>query len=102
MLNHALELPDVNKIIDFTEMLFGRQLALYAEYKTQFKNIYRERVEEYFTHAPKRTVAVRGEGQIRTQESPTRLQQHQSLPVYAQTDIAHGRRQSGTARQDPH
>lgn len=43
-------------------MLFERQVALYEEYKTQFVNIYRPRVSEYFVNAPRRTVKVRGEG----------------------------------------
>ncbi len=43
-------------------MLFERQIGLYEEYHEQFKNIYRERVSEYFTRAPKRVVNTRGEG----------------------------------------
>ena len=66
MLEKALEVPDVPKIIDFCTILFDRQVALFEEYKNQFKNIYRERVSEYFKNAPKRVVNVRGEGNSRT------------------------------------
>lgn len=62
ILSQALQVPDVPKILEFSEMLFERQVALYEEYKSQFANIYRPRVAEYFVIAPKRTIKVRGEG----------------------------------------
>lgn len=34
ILENALEVPDVPKIIDFCDMLFERQVSLYEEYKT--------------------------------------------------------------------
>jgi hypothetical protein len=82
MLSEALEVPEVPKIIDFCEMLFDRQVALYEEYKNQFSNIYRPRVSEYFKDAPKRSIIMRGEGNSRTQESPSRVE-HNSVPIYA-------------------
>ena len=33
MLEHALQVPDVPKIVDFCNILFERQVALYEEYK---------------------------------------------------------------------
>ena len=52
VLGQALEVADVPKIIDFCDMLFERQITLHEEYRDQFKNIYRERVREYFIRAP--------------------------------------------------
>mmetsp|Transcript_31934 Transcript_31934/g.42281 ORF Transcript_31934/g.42281 Transcript_31934/m.42281 type:complete len:126 (-) Transcript_31934:695-1072(-) len=58
VLELALEVADVPKIVDFCEMLFDRQISLHEEYRDQFKNIYRERVREYFKKAPKRVVTA--------------------------------------------
>ena len=73
ILQQGLEVPDIPKIIDFCDMLFDRQISLYEEYRSQFKNVYRERVAEYFKPAPKRTVSVHQGHQSRTQESPSRI-----------------------------
>ena len=83
LLEQALNVSDVGSIVNFCEQLFDRQIALYEEYKDQFKNIYKDRVAEYFKRAPKRVVNVRGEGNSRTQESPPRLQTGLAMPVYA-------------------
>ena len=91
MLTEALEIPEVPKIIDFCEMLFDRQVALYEEYKNQFSNIYRARVSEYFINAPKRSIVMRGEGNSRTQESPSRVQQN-FVPIYARQNPPISRR----------
>lgn len=55
-------MEEVAKVVDFCDMLFERQIGLYEEYANQFKNIYRDRVAEYFTRAPKRVVDRRGLG----------------------------------------
>ena len=73
MLENVLNLNDLPSVVCFCETLFERQIALYEEYKNQFRNIYKERVSEYFKRAPKRVVNVRGEGNSRTQESPSRM-----------------------------
>ena len=83
LLEQALNVSDVGSIVNFCEQLFDRQIALYEEYKDQFKNIYKDRVAEYFKRAPKRVVNVRGEGNSRTQESPHRLQTGLAVPAYA-------------------
>ena len=79
ILEVALEVPEVPKIVDFCDVLFERQISLHEEYKDQFKNIYRDRVRSYFVRAPKRVVSSTGgaghdrEAQIsRTEVSPSR------------------------------
>ena len=48
-----LKIQNLSKIVDFCDVLFDRQIALYDEYKTQFKNIYRSRVIDYFKRSAK-------------------------------------------------
>ena len=79
ILEVALEVPEVPKIVDFCDVLFERQISLHEEYKDQFKNIYRDRVRSYFVRAPKRVVSSLGgpgherEAHIsRTEASPSR------------------------------
>ena len=71
ILSKALEVADVPKIMDFCDMLFERQITLHEEYRDQFRNIYRERVREYFVGAPAKKQRM-VEQQSRTQESPPR------------------------------
>ena len=92
IVTEGLEVEEPERITVFSDVLFARQVSLYEEYKDQFKNIYRDRVAEYFKHAPKRVVNIRGELQSRTQESPSR-KQHGSVPLYARKDAHQGKRQ---------
>ena len=76
LLETTLELEDVPKVLQFCDHVFARMLQLFAEYKGQFANIYKERCFEYFVAAPPRT-----EPCSKTQNSPVRS--HQQLPKYA-------------------
>lgn len=65
LLENTLELEDVPKIIQFCDHVFARMLQLFAEYKGQFANIYKERCYEYFVSAP-----PKAEPCSKTQNSP--------------------------------
>lgn len=48
VLEKVLKVDEIPKIMSFSEHVMTRQLALYEEYSTQFTNIYKDRVKEYF------------------------------------------------------
>jgi hypothetical protein len=48
VLEKILHVSEVPKIIAFCDHVMQRQVSLYEEYKTNFPNIYKERVAEYF------------------------------------------------------
>lgn len=48
MLEKILNVSEVAKILAFCDHVMQRQISLYEEYKTQFPNIFKDRVADYF------------------------------------------------------
>lgn len=57
MLERALEMRELASIIEFCPVVLHRQVQFYQEYKDKFRNIYRERVAEYFWLPPSKRAA---------------------------------------------
>jgi hypothetical protein len=69
VLEKTLGVGEVPKIIAFCDHILQRQVSLFEEYKTQFPNIFKERVAEYFK-LPCPAYADSTQRICRTTESP--------------------------------